>query len=216
MSARDQNLATMSVQHSRLPVYFFGFYLLYWIELAIAPQYRFDWFLENLLVFATVPWLVHMYIRRPLSNFSYVLILLFYCLHTLGSHYTYSEVPVGFWISEMLGLERNHYDRIVHFAFGLLICYPLSELIQRSARPRGNWSLVFGVLVVCTFSLFYETIEWIVASIVSPEASMAFLGTQGDVFDAQKDGALASLGAIIAALVGWRVRPFRNHATRRN
>jgi putative membrane protein len=209
MTSSDPTATTAIPARSRVPVYLFAFYLVFWAVLAIAPFDRFDWFLENLLVFATVPWLVHMYMRRPLSNLSYGLIVLFYCLHTVGSHYTYAEAPIGYWVSDLFGIERNHYDRAVHFSFGLLLCYPLSELIQRSARPAGNWALVFAVLVVCTFSLIYETMEWIVAAIVSPEASLAFLGTQGDVFDAQKDGALAALGSVIAALLVWQHRVLR-------
>lgn len=213
MTASNQTASIPVPMRSRVPIYLFAFYAAFWVALAIAPFDRFDWFLENLLVFATVPWLIHMYLHRPLSNLSYVLIVLFYCLHTIGSHYTYAEAPIGYWVSDLFGIERNHYDRAVHFSFGLLLCYPLAELIQRNARPRGNWSLTFAVLVVCTFSLIYETIEWIVAVIVSPEASLAFLGTQGDVFDAQKDGALAALGAVIAALIAWRIRARRARRT---
>lgn len=201
MTAGNRDIALDAGRRSALPFYLFGGYAVFWAAMAIAPLDRFDWFLENLLVFATVPWLIHMYLRRPLSNASYVLLVLFYCLHTVGSHYTYSEAPIGYWVSDLLGLERNHYDRFVHFSFGLLLCYPMQELIQRAAQPRGNWALVFAVMLVCTFSLAYETMEWIVAVIVSPEASLAFLGTQGDVFDAQKDSALAALGSIITACV---------------
>lgn len=212
MSTSDRTVTTAADKRSALPVYLFAFYAVFWIVLAISPKDRFDWFLENLLVFASVPWLIHMYLRRPLSNASYVLIVAFYCLHSVGSHYTYSEAPIGYWVSDLLGLERNHYDRAVHFGFGLLLCYPLHELIARTAKPVGNWSLTFAVLVVCTFSLIYETMEWIVAVIVSPEASMAFLGTQGDVFDAQKDGTLAAVGSVIAALIGLSVRKRRKPA----
>lgn len=201
MTAGDRDATIAAGRQSRLPVYLFGAYAVFWAAMAIAPLYRFDWFLENLLVFATVPFLILQYRRRPLSDASYALIFVFYCLHTLGSHYTYSEVPAGFWVSDLLGLERNHYDRAVHFSFGLLLCYPLQEVVARSMRPRGNWALGIAVMIVCTCSLAYETMEWIVAAVVDPEAGLAFLGTQGDVFDAQKDSALAASGAIVTALV---------------
>ena len=206
MTAADRDITATAGRYSRLPIFLFGAYVVFWAAMAITPLDRFDWFLENLLVFATVPWLIHMYRRRPLSDASYVLIVLFYCLHAVGSHYTYSEAPIGYWVSDLLGLERNHYDRAVHFSFGLLLCYPLAELVARTMQPRGNWALAIAVMIVCTCSLAYETMEWIVAAIVSPEASLAFLGTQGDVFDAQKDSALAALGAIIAALVVFCAR----------
>jgi putative membrane protein len=201
MTADNRDIAATAGRRTGLPVYLFGAYAIFWAALAVAPLDRFDWFLENLLVFATVPFLIRAYRRRPLSDVSYILIVLFYCLHTIGSHYTYSEVPIGYWVRDLLGLARNHYDRVVHFSFGLLLCYPLQEVIARSMRPRGNWSPAIAVMVVCTCSLAYETMEWIVAAIVDPDASLAFLGTQGDVFDAQKDSALAALGSIITALI---------------
>jgi len=188
-----------ALTRSRLPACMLAFYAVFWAALAISPLDRTDWLLENLLVFAGVAWLVWRHRSHPLSNASYAFITVFFCLHTIGSHYTYSETPIGFWISDLAGLERNHYDRIVHFSFGLLMCYPLQEVIARTAQPKGGWPLAFAVMVVCTFSLAYETIEWAVAAVVSPDAAMAFLGTQGDDFDAQKDGALAALGSIITA-----------------
>ena len=215
MTVGNRDMAATAARRSPLPVYLFAAYAVFWTAMAIAPLDRFDWFLENLLVFAAAPWLIHMYLRRPLSDVSYILLVLFFCLHTIGSHYTYSEAPIGYWVSDLLGLERNHYDRAVHFSFGLLMCYPLHELIARTAQPRGNWSLTFAVMAVCTFSLAYETMEWIVAAIVSPEASLAFLGTQGDVFDAQKDGALAALGSIITALIAVWVGKRRGALGRR-
>ena len=212
MTADDRDIAATAGRHTRLPVYLFSGYVVFWVALAIAPFDRFDWFLENLLVFATVPFLVRMYLRRPLSDLSYVLIVLFFCLHTVGAHYTYSEAPIGYWVKDLFGLARNHYDRAVHFSFGLLLCYPLQEVVVRAMRPRGNWALAIAVMVVCTCSLAYETMEWVVATIVDPKASLAFLGTQGDVFDAQKDSALAALGAIIAALITFAIRKRRTRA----
>lgn len=209
MTADNRDIAATAGRQTRLPVYLLGVYAVFWAALAIAPFDRFDWFLENLLVFATVPFLIQGYRHRPLSDLSYALIFLFFCLHTVGSHYTYSEVPIGYWVKDMLDLSRNHYDRVVHFSFGLLLCYPLQEVIARIMRPRGNWALAIAVLVVCTCSLVYETMEWIVAAIVDPEAGLAFLGTQGDVFDAQKDGALAALGSIITASIALYFRKRR-------
>jgi putative membrane protein len=200
---------TVGTDRSALPVYFFAFYVLFWAALAVAPLDRTDWFLENLLVFAAAPWLIRMYRKRPLSNASYSLLTIFFCLHTIGAHYTYSEVPAGYWIRDLLGLARNHYDRLVHFSFGLLMCYPLQELIGRAARPTGNWPLFFAVTIVCACSVAYEIMEWIVAVLVSPQSAMAFLGTQGDVFDSQKDSGLAAIGAIITAVTVTAIRTRR-------
>jgi putative membrane protein len=174
-------------------------YAVLWLLAAVSPYDRFDWFLENLLVFLWVPVLVLSYRRTPLSNLAYALIAAFLSLHTLGSHYTYSLAPPGFWIQEAMELDRNHYDRMVHFSFGLLLFTPLREAVSRSAGLRGYWTLTLPLAVNMAFSSLYEILEWAVARIVSPETGLAFLGTQGDVFDAQKDTALAAVGAAIAA-----------------
>ncbi len=169
-----------------------------WIWAAIAPKYRFDWLLENVLLAGGVALLIWLYRTHPFSQLSYTLIAIFFSLHTVGAHYTYSEVPWGVWLQSITGAERNHYDRIVHFSFGLLIAYPVRELLMRSAGLRRGVSIFFGFAVMVASSEIYELIEWIVATMVNPEAALAFLGTQGDAFDAQKDTGLALLGTVIA------------------
>jgi putative membrane protein len=169
-----------------------------WLWAAIDPVYRMDWFLENLMVFAAVATLIVVYRTHPLSQISWVFIGIFFTLHVLGSHYTYSEVPWGLWLQRVLETERNHYDRVVHFTFGLLLTYPVRELLMRSAGLRGFKSYFFAFAVMVASSEIYELIEWITAEIVSPEAAYAFLGTQGDPFDAQKDTFLAFTGTVLA------------------
>lgn len=176
-------------------------YGLLWVVLAIAPVDRFDWFLENVLVAAAALYLTASYRRRPLSDLSYILIAIFLALHAYGAHYTYSLTPAGAWLSETFGSARNHYDRIVHFSFGLLLFYPLRELIMRGTEARGAWSYVLALALCMAMSETYELVEWITAEIVEPEAAMAFLGTQGDVFDAQKDTGLAAAGAVVALVL---------------
>ena len=169
-----------------------------WLVGAIAPMNRFDWFLENLLVFIAVALLGRFYRTRQLSDLSYFLIVVFLVLHTIGAHYTYSKTPPGFWLQDALSLERNHYDRVIHFTFGALIFYPVRETLVRFVGAERRLSAFTAFTVIATSSVFYEILEWIVAAIVSPEAAMAYLGTQGDVFDAQKDSTLAIAGAIVA------------------
>ena len=123
-------------------------YALVWVALAIAPSDRADWLLENALVAVAVPALIWSWRRFPLSRLSYTLVFVFLCLHTLGAHYTYSEVPydawsrrlLGFSLNEALGFERNHFDRLVHFSYGLLMAYPARELFFRVADARGFWA----------------------------------------------------------------------------
>jgi putative membrane protein len=182
-----------------------------WTLTAIRPLYPRDWLLENLLVFFYAVLLVATYRRFAFSNLSYALFTVFLSLHLVGAHYTYAEVPLGFWLSEAFGLGRNHYDRIVHFAFGLLLAQPFRELLQRAAGLRPGWSHLMAVMTVLGFSAFYENLEAVTAIIVSPELGAAYLGTQGDEWDAQKDSFLAMLGAVLAmAAAGWlgrRPRP---------
>ena len=176
-------------------------YAVIWTALALDPYNRFDWFLENLLVISWVVGLAATYRRWPFSDLSYFLLFILLVLHGVGAHYTYSLVPVGFDFGDAIGETRNHYDRVIHFAFGLLIVYPFREKILRNSDIRGFWLGFTAFCVIMTFSVSYEIIEWVVAEIVEPEDAYAFLGTQGDVFDAEKDSALAGLGALIALTI---------------
>jgi putative membrane protein len=174
-----------------------------WVVTAIAPLDRRDWLLENLLVFFYAALLILSYRRFAFSNLSYALFGVFLSLHLVGAHYTYSETPFGFWLQDMFDLSRNHYDRIVHFFFGLLIAHPFRELLLRAVGVKKGWSYLMVVVTVLGFSGFYEALEGIVAVLVSPELGAAYLGTQGDEWDAQKDTALAFAGAVSAMTLAW-------------
>jgi putative membrane protein len=173
-------------------------YLVLWVVLAIQPLDRFDWILENLLVVVAVGLMIGTYRFFPLSDLSYILITVFMSLHTVGSHWTYAQVPLGFWIQEAFGFSRNHFDRIAHFSFGLLIAYPIREIFLRVASVRGFWAYYLPFDVTLAFSGAYEIMEWVIAAMVAPGAGDAWLGTQGDIWDAQKDMGLAATGAIIS------------------
>lgn len=189
---------------ARYPVILLLLYLVVWVWAAVNPVFREDWLLENYLVFLVVPLLVWSYYRFRLSDTSYTLIFLFMTLHTIGSHYTYAHVPFGFWLQETFGLARNHYDRIVHFSFGLLIAYPIKEtFIRLTEGKHGVWSSVFPVEITLSFSALFEIIEMLAALVSDPAVGTAFLGTQGDVWDAQKDMALATIGASITMLISY-------------
>ena len=189
-------------------------YLVFWVFLAIAPRHRADWFVENLLVFALGGFLLWTRRRLQFSTLSYCLIIAFLALHTIGAHYTYSETPAGDWLRNLLSLERNHFDRFVHFCYGLLMFLPIWEIIRKAAHVGRAWSSAFAVVSIVFFSSFYEILEWGAAKILSPDTAMAYLGTQGDVFDAQKDMLLALAGAVLALAVQlfanrWRRQPKR-------
>lgn len=180
-----------------------------WIVLAIAPLHRSDWLLENALLLAGVAGLIATYRIFPLSSVSYTTLFVFFCLHTIGAHYTYSEVPydeaarsfLGISINGMFGWERNNFDRVVHFSYGLLLAYPIREIFLRIATVRGFWGYFLPLDLTMSSSMLYELIEWGAAVSFGGELGAAFLGSQGDVWDAQKDMALASLGALITMSV---------------
>lgn len=183
-----------------------GLFLLLAIALGIAPLYRHDWMLENVLTLVAVLLLWSTSQAFPLSRLSYTLIFLFLALHEVGSHYTYAEVPYDQWwhavfgysLNEALGFERNHFDRLVHFLYGLLLAYPVREMFIRVADLKGFWSYFLPLDLTMSTSMLYELVEWVVAVGFGGELGMAYLGTQGDVWDAHKDMALASGGALLA------------------
>lgn len=160
----------------------------------VDPQF---WLIASILPAVFVVLLVATHRVLPLSHASYVLITLFLTLHTVGVHYTYAQVPVGVWMDQALHLGRNHFDRIVHFSFGFLLAYPMEELFRLSAGVRG-WLLYYlPVMTVLGLSGLWEIIESWVASALHPELGITYLGSQGDVWDAQKDIAAAFYGALL-------------------
>ena len=182
-------------------------YAAVWIWAAWAPVYRFDWFLENILTVIFLLVLAASFRRLPLSDVSYLLLFAFLTLHAIGGHYTYSEVPFGFWAQEAFGWSRNHFDRLVHFSFGFLLFYPMREVIIRGVTTSSFHAGLYAVCLNCTGSGLFEIIEMLIALAVNPEAGIAYLGTQGDVWDAQKDMAMAFGGSLIAfALTELAVR----------
>ena len=186
---------------------------LLWTALAIAPWHRADWALENAMVVVFVVLVALTYKRLTLSRVSYTLIFLFLCLHEVGSHYTYSEVPYDQWFkaltgttfNSLVGWERNNFDRVIHFAYGLLLAYPIREVFWRMASARGFWSYFLPLDLTMSTSMIYELVEWAAAESFGGELGQAYLGTQGDVWDAHKDMALASAGALVAMLITYAI-----------
>ncbi len=193
--------ATESPPSRRLPLVLLAGYAVVWVITAIKPLYPHDWLLENLLVFIALPGFVLTYRRFQFSNLAYVLLTAFFVLHAYGAHYTYAETPAGDWVRDAFGHSRNHYDRVVHFMFGLLASPAMWELLRRVTGLRAAWAYVATVHVIMAWSGLYEIIEAVVAMLVSPELGAAYNGTQGDEWDAQKDSALAAVGAVIAMVL---------------
>lgn len=189
-----------------------------WLIAAWRPLFPQDWALENVLSLSAAWWLVRRHRHAPLSSMSYLLLLVFGIAHEIGSHYTYAEVPYRSWLAPYLDLSssgRNHYDRYVHFLFGLLCYGPLQDVLRSSAPRSGATDRIFPVTVIATISLVYELIEWCAAMLFGNDLGQAYLGTQGDEWDAQKDSGLALLGALLAASIGWLFSAVRSPCRRR-
>jgi putative membrane protein len=180
-------------------------FMVAWALAAINPVFPDDWLLENYLVFIFVPIIVVSGYYFRLSYVSYTLITIFMILHVIGSHYTYEHVPFGYTLQEWFGAERNMYDRMVHFSFGFLLAYPIREMFMRISKARGFWSYYLPFDVALSFSAIYEIIEWQSAK-GSSAAGIAFLGAQGDIWDAQKDMLMAGIGALIAMMIIFLIR----------
>ena len=170
---------------------------------AYHPTMLFDWFLENIIVLVFLIALILSYRVVPLSRTSYILILLYLCFHEWGAHYKYDGVPLGEWIKVWLHTNRNHYDRVLHLMFGLLLGYPMMEAYMHLTGVRNAWRYWFPLEASIAFGAIYEIIEAIVASLVSPEHGEAFVGMQGDMWDAQEDMGLGLVGAAIAMMITY-------------
>lgn len=175
---------------------------------AIRPHDSFTWLLEVFPALIGVALLLATHKRFPLTPLLVVLLFLHALILIVGGHYTYAEVPLGFWMQRTFGFARNHYDRIGHFAQGFVPAIVAREILLRRRVIRGRgWLFTIVVCICLAISSAYELLEWIVA-VFSGSKGDAFLGTQGDVWDTQKDMALAGVGAVVAqvTLGRWHER----------
>ncbi|OPH48483.1 hypothetical protein BC351_08420 [Paenibacillus ferrarius] len=183
-----------------------------WIWMAVSPYSRFDWVLENLLIWAALIGLVSTYRLFSFSNLSYAFIGIFLVLHTVGAHYSYNENVVDVWMKLLFHTERDSYDRLVHFSFGLLMAYPIREAMSVWTNLSRRWLYVITCVIVLALGAFYELIEMWVALLVAPEIGTLFLGTQGDPWDTHHDMEMALYGSIIAMglMALWRKMTIQN------
>lgn len=183
----------------KLPYALFAAYLVWFGVMAVNPYSRDVWFAENLPIVLIVGALAATYKRFAFSNASYLLMSVLVFLHTAGGHYTFERVPFGA-VTDLFGFTRNHFDRIAHFSVGFY-AYPIAEFIFRKGYTRSKGLLAFtGITAIFTVAAVYEIIEWWYAAAADPAAGLAFLGSQGDIWDAQKDMLADGLGAICASL----------------
>ncbi|MFD2514694.1 DUF2238 domain-containing protein [Pontibacter locisalis] len=189
-----------SVLHNPLHIAYCVLFLIFWVYTGVTTPDLENWLLENTLTLSLIIFLIAFYNIFRFSDLSYSLIFLFLLLHVYGSQYQYSDNPFGEWLREQYQLQRNPYDRLVHLGFGLLLSYPLHEILYRNFSIKRFFSYLMPVEIVLSLSALYEIVEWIVADIFykGDQQGMEFLGMQGDMWDAQKDIALAMAGATVA------------------
>ena len=185
-----------------LPKILFILFLIVWVFLGWKPLFRAAWVYENIVIFLGVPIVIFSYFRFRLSNRAYVLIFIFAILHIAAAHYTYGETPWGKWMGDLFGWERNHYDRVVHFLYGALLAGVALELIDRKVVASTRTRKLFAFAAIVAMGTGYEIGEFLVGIVAEPDAGLAFLGFQGDIWDTQKDMALQALGALMG-LVGY-------------
>lgn len=189
------------VRHNLLLKALLAWYVLFWVAMSFSPVDVQNWVLSSILPTLLVIGLVATHRTFPLSHGSYALITLFLTLHLVGAHYTYAQTPFGHVLEQTLALSRNPFDRIVHFCFGLLLTYPLFEVFLRLANTGLGLASYLSFMTPLGLSGLWEVLESLVARVVSPQLGDAYLGSQGDAWDAQKDMAAALLGSLLCLLL---------------
>jgi putative membrane protein len=190
----------MTKQSYSLPLSLLILYGLVFTACAVAPYDRSVWWAENIPVLVIVALLVWISRGYRFSNSSYILMTVFIVLHTVGGHYTFERVPFGA-VSEFFGFERNHFDRVAHFSVGFY-AYPIAEYLMVKRLVHSRWIVVlFPLFAIVTVAGVYEIIEWQYALNSDPVAGNAVLGSQGDIWDAQKDILADTLGAMLVLLL---------------
>jgi putative membrane protein len=190
-------IAGMTRYQKVLSVIFFSV----WLWAAIDPTFRQTWLLENFPIFIFVPLVIIAGRYVGLSSASYTLIAVFMMLHMVGAHFTYEKVPVGYWLGDLFSSDRNMYDRFVHMCFGLLVAYPAFEALRKTVKVPKFWDHFFTFNFIMMFAAGYEIIEWLTSVKSNPDASMAYIGAQGDIWDTQIDMYVAGLGCIFTLSV---------------
>ncbi|MBN2665630.1 MAG: DUF2238 domain-containing protein [Bacteroidales bacterium] len=183
----------------------------------INPVYPTEMFLQHSITLVMFACLIIVIIKNSLSDRSFTIIVLFLLLHLIGARWIYSNVPYKEWFSFIMGelfpalnsSGRNHYDRFVHLMFGLMLFYPIREACEKWAGCPSRLSGIFAFLIITCCSLFYEVFEWGLTLVLSPQDAEDYNGQQGDMWDAQKDMALAFTGAIINLLANVLKRKLR-------
>jgi putative membrane protein len=191
---------------ARVPLVALLFSVAALVASGVEPHDRATWFMEIAPALAVIPLLVATHRRFPLTSLLYVLVAVHVGILALGGHYTYAEVPLGFWLRDAFGLARNHYDRLGHLAQGFVPAVAAREILLRTSPLRpGRWLAVIVTSIALAISALYELVEW-AAAVILGQGADAFLGTQGDPWDTQSDMLMALAGAIVAQVLLARLQ----------
>lgn len=187
-------------EHAKLPLGLLGVLTVILVaSVWNPPAGRFSWLLEVGPGIAGIAVLIGVYRRFPMSHFVYWCVFVHVLILNYGGIYTYAETPLGNWARDALELSRNHYDRVGHVALGVFPAFIVREvLLRRTPLARGGWLYFLIISVILAIAAFWELLEWWVTLIVASDVGVAFLGSQGDIWDAQWDMFLAQIGAMIA------------------
>ncbi|BBD08971.1 DUF2238 domain-containing protein [Desulfovibrio ferrophilus] len=192
----------------RFPIILAIIYAIYWTVLAIEPVSRAVWWAENIPALAVFIFLGATYTRFRFSNTAYALMGFWLFWHTMGGHYTFANVPFD-WFNSLIGSERNHFDRIGHFSVGFY-AYPIAEYLLRKRLCGPVLATLFALFSIMAVACGYEIIEWWYAVQEGGDTGIEFLGSQGDVWDAQKDMLLDTMGALTSLGLYHFIRPDRS------
>jgi len=179
-------------------------FILFWIFLAINPVNREVWVLENILVITLFPVVLWLDKKYTFSNWAFFGLTLFVILHLFGAHLTYEKMAYFVWFSDLFGWERNYYDQVIHFFFGLLVFVPFFEIFYHHGYSR-RLSYLIAFLFISAIGSWYELLEWIAMLIFCGEPGCSVYITQGDEWDTQKDMAYSVVGALIPLLIHSRL-----------
>jgi putative membrane protein len=199
-STASDSIRVPFAQNTLLKAFLAVFFVI-WTWTFLRTTDHANWITENVLTMVFIGGLCFGYRKFRFSDLSYTLMFVYILLHIYGAMYTYAENPFGYWLQDRMQGDRNHYDRIVHFSFGFLLAYPMRDYFKN----HFGWPIwvcwVLPVEITLSFSGAYELIEWAVADVFFPAQGAAYLGSQGDVWDAQKDMGLAFTGAILSMVL---------------
>ncbi len=188
---------------------FTSIFLVVWVNTFLGTTDLNNWLLENTLTFLSLIFLVTSFRKYQFSDTTYLFVCIYLCMHVYGSKYTYAENPLGYYLQDLLHTSRNQYDRIVHFSFGFLLAYPIRELFIQWLKYPKSAAWITPIEITLSIGGIYELIEWAVADIFFTEQGTAYLGTQGDVWDAQKDIFYAFTGALLASTLISLIQRFK-------